>query len=98
MMKTFALAAALTLSLGGAAFAQYNGPVNPGSGPTAGGVIGETVVRPQTVAPGLFPGLTLGEPETTGSIDADVVDGGARRNGAGPTAGGVIDEPSPFRR
>ena len=96
MMKTLALAAALAFPLGSAAFAQFDGPVNPGSGPTAGGVIGETVVRPQPFAPdvlpGLVPDLTRDEPLATGSID------GVRRNGAGPTAGGVIGETGPFGR
>lgn len=87
MMKTIFLATALVFSFGTATYAQYNDPVNPGSGPTAGGVILE---GPQANR-SLTPGLAFDEPATTGAVAP-----GLRRNGAGPTAGGVIDEESPF--
>ena len=38
-LKMLAVAACLTLPLVGTAWAQGGGPVNPGSGPTAGGVV-----------------------------------------------------------
>ncbi len=97
MMRSLALAACLALPLSGAALAQSGGPVNPGSGPSAGGTVNENT--PAQAAPrtgttgttGMQPGMAPGA--TTGTVAP-----GARGNGAGPSAGGTVNKDTPASR
>ena len=91
-MRSLALAACLALPLSGAAFAQAGGPVNPGSGPSAGGTVNEntpaqTAPRTGTTGTDMAPGATTG-----------TVAPGARGNGAGPSAGGTVNKDMPASR
>lgn len=86
MMKPVVLAALLALPLGTAAMAQHAGPVNPGSGPTAGGVVNEGPVEGRPLLPGAAPPA----PSPGGAQ--------APSPGAGPTAGGVVNETLPAGR
>ncbi len=94
MMRSVALAACLVLPLTGAALAQTGGPVNPGSGPSAGGTVNEGTPAsrgPSTTAP---TGAGVTAPgATTGTVAP-----GARGNGAGPSAGGPVNSNTPANR
>lgn len=92
MMRSVALAACLVLPLTGAALAQTGGPVNPGSGPSAGGTVDTNTPAsrgPATTAPG----AATAPGSTTGTVAP-----GTAGNGAGPSAGGTVNKNTPANR